>query len=532
MKTKTHFVLRLATLLLIFFAGPIWAKSPDWQTHKYGYFASGESLNSILMDFSASYGIPAVVSEKLTAPINGSFPESSAEEFLGLLASITSMKWYFDGDVLHFYRSDETAKTVISLNNLSPSELYGTISVLPWWQSGAHWQALDDYSIVFVGGAPKFVETVESVSKLLDASAKSSQEEEFSISVFRLKFASVSDYNYQYRGQTKSFPGVLSLLEDQLILRGPNSAGSLDGGGAHFEPNNTESDGDHITSDNEEKPTQRDSNNALIKPFIRADNRLNAIIIGDTKENISIYKRLIDSIDVPIRQVEIDVTIAHMQTDAFFEFGANWSHQANGRSVVVNGVRVAANIIEAGEIRIVAGTAESLLTTIRSLERKGRAKIISRPSILTLENFEAVFDSNSTFHVRLAGVEDVELVPITVGTLLRVTPHIQLDEEDVSIRLDIHIEDGQQSSQVVDNIPVLTNTVVNTQATVRENESLVIGGFYYDAEEETNTSVPILRNIPFVKKLFQSTREDSRSTIRVFLITPKLADLQKPIGRN
>ncbi|WDE02802.1 type III secretion system outer membrane ring subunit SctC [Thalassomonas viridans] len=518
--------LRYSLLLLCFFSQQALSSQPDWKGQKYGYMASGETLKEILREFASSYGIPANVSDSLDMPINGNFPENTAENILKQLSAISNMTWYYDGHMLHFYRTDESESAVVQLKYISTQELYQTMRVLPWWQLNAQWTALEQQKLIFVAGAPKFVEMVVKVAEMLDKEVRKQHEDKFVISTFRLQYASAIDYTYSYRGQEKQVPGVLSLLTDTLsgsqsgqVTRVKKPQPSLQGRlpvkpvktGAAAQDGG-QSSAPAFVEDEVSGP-------GGIKPFIKADHRLNAIVIGDTQANVDTYGELIKSLDVPLDQIEVNVTMVNIQTDDLSRLGVDWQYTSNDYAVNVGDIS-ATGALATGELQLIAGAAGNLVSKIRALATEGKAKITSQPSVLTLDNYEAVLDNSNTFYVRISGEDVVDLFPVTVGTLVRVTPHIQRTFNGEEVRLDIQIEDGQQTEQSVDGIPVVTNTLINTQAVIGKNQSLLIGGYYYDSQGESVSQVPLLHRIPLLGNLFKSTSKTSVKMLRLFLISP------------
>lgn len=516
------------------------ASKPDWQGKQYGYFASGETMQKILTEFAASYGIPAKVSEKLTVPVNGKFESQSADSFLKQLASVSSMEWYYDGHMLYFYSPDESQNAVIRLKNLDTDKFYQTISALPWWQINSHWTAMKDQKLIFVAGASQFVERVQEVAALLDNEVRKERDEKFSISTYRLKYASATDYEYSYRGQTKVIPGVASILSSTLnaapTFFNASFAGEDLTGVMKTRQNARQAQEKANNAPQEQAATEQTPRQQGISPFIKADHRLNALVIGDTQENQDIYANLIQSLDQPLDQVEINVTIANISTDDLSELGVDWQYTSSDVNV---GFGTPGTALDAasGELQLLAGSATSFLSKIKVLATEGKASIMAQPAVLTLDNFEAVLDNSSTFYVRLQGQEEVDLYPVTVGTLLRVTPHIQPMFNGNQIRMDIQIEDGQQSStQTVDSIPVVSKTVINTQSLVKEGQSLLIGGYYYDSDTVTESKVPVLSQIPILGNLFKSTKKEKERMVRLFLISPRIITDQEgytaPAGLN
>ncbi|WDD96620.1 type III secretion system outer membrane ring subunit SctC [Thalassomonas actiniarum] len=516
--------LRYSLILLTLFALPALSSQPDWKGQKYGYMASGETLKEILREFASSYGIPANVSDSLDMPINGNFPENTAENILKQLSAISNMTWYYDGHMLHFYRTDESESAVVQLKYISTQDLYQTMRVLPWWQLNAQWTALEQQKLIFVAGAPKFVEMVVKVAAMLDKEVRKQHEDKFVISTFRLQYASATDYTYNYRGQEKQVPGVLSLLTNtisgnqagqvtQVRTPMPTLQGRLPLSSAKAKGQN--SPGSEAIPFAEEEPT----GSAGIKPFIKADHRLNAIVIGDTQANVETYGELIKSLDVPLDQIEVNVTMVNIQSDDLSELGVDWQYTSNDYAVNVGDISSTGSLAS-GELQLIAGAAGNLVSKIRALATEGKAKITSQPSVLTLDNYEAVLDNSNTFYVRLSGEDVVDLFPVTVGTLVRVTPHIQRTLDGEAVRMDIQIEDGQQTEQSVDGIPVISNTLINTQAVIGKNQSLLIGGYYFDSEGESVSKVPLLHRIPLLGNLFKSTSKTSVKMLRLFLISP------------
>ena len=523
-----YIFLLLCFLQLCLFTSAAYSSQPDWKGQKYGYMASGETLKEILREFASSYGIPANVSDSLDMPINGNFPENTAENILKQLSAISNMTWYYDGHMLHFYRTDESESAVVQLKYISTQELYQTMRVLPWWQLNAQWTALEQQKLIFVAGAPKFVEMVVKVAEMLDKEVRKQHEDKFVISTFRLQYASAIDYTYTYRGQEKQVPGVLSLLTDTISgsqggqitqvkkpmpsLQGRLPVGPKAAAAAAAKASAQSSETMPVAEEEVSGP-------GGIKPFIKADHRLNAIVIGDTQANVDTYGELIKSLDVPLDQIEVNVTIVNIQTDDLSELGVDWQYSSNDYALNIGDI-TSNSSLASGELQLIAGGAGNLVSKIRALATEGKAKITSQPSVLTLDNYEAVLDNSSTFYVRLSGEDVVDLFPVTVGTLVRVTPHIQRTFDGEAVRLDIQIEDGQQSDQSVDGIPVVSNTLINTQAVIGKNQSLLIGGYYYDSKGESVSQVPLLHRIPLLGNLFKSTSKTSVKMLRLFLISP------------
>ncbi len=117
------------------------------------------------------------------------------------------------------------------------------------------------------------------------------------------------------------------------------------------------------------------------------------------------------------------------------------------------------------------------------------------------------------------------LEEVTYGTLLRIVPRIVGDRfvERPEISLSLHLEDGSQISNAsFDGVPSVRKTEISTLATVKQGQSLLIGGVYRDAVSRKLRKVPLLGDIPYLGELFRSTTDTTSRTVRLFIIEPRI----------
>ena len=177
---------------------------------------------------------------------------------------------------------------------------------------------------------------------------------------------------------------------------------------------------------------------------------------------------------------------------------------------------------------------------ISALESKDEARMLGRPSVLTVDNVQATLENTTTYYIPLKGTEAVDLYKVESGTVLRVTPHIIREGGRTSIKLAVNVQDDQNnSSSGYENIgdgtsgtvtvAPIKQTKINTQAVVDGGQSLLIGGYYYEQNAEGNAGVPILKDIPLLGALFRSSNKKGRLMERLILLTPRIVT---PDGAN
>jgi type III secretion protein C len=270
--------------------------------------------------------------------------------------------------------------------------------------------------------------------------------------------------------------------------------------------------------------------------FVQADARQNAVVVRDRKEKMSYYENIINLLDAPVGLVEIRATIMDVDSRNLEELGVEWEYASTDPdhdTVTKGGLNTTGLFSEEDGLQLPVGDGLNLATIIGdatdhflsrvyALQQKGHAKILSRPSVLTLNNVEAQLEHSQTFYVRVAGDEEVDLFDINAGVILRVTPHIIKEENHNLIKLAIQIEDGELSDERVDEIPVVKKSIVNTQAVVGQKESLLIGGYLEERNINSRRSVPCLGEVPLLGWLFSKQSTSDHEFERLFLITPTI----------
>lgn len=287
------------------------------------------------------------------------------------------------------------------------------------------------------------------------------------------------------------------------------------------------------------QPFEPDLN--ALNPGFQADRRLNAVIVYDMREKLPIYEELIKSMDVPVGIVEINATILDINVDTVMEWEANMAavftkvsddrtsvgvidNRRQNVEPVSNKQRLLWNDGLSASFLLVNGES-AFISRLRALQGEGKARILSRPSVMTLANIEAQLRDDKTFYVRVGGYQQVDLFNVTVGVLLQVTPMI-IDEGGTNyIKMIVHVEDGHCDEQRVDNIPVVKTSSIDTQARILEGQSLLIGGYFHDERVMVERMVPFLGRIPLLGWLFKSRDHVQATMQRMFLITPRIISL-------
>jgi type III secretion protein C len=544
---KDKFAGVYAKLALLFFFLPSIVSGANWVKQPYAHYADKEPIVELLQQFGSSLGIPTIISKEVTGIVSGKFEEASAKIFLNNISSVHNLIWYHDGTVLYVYHSKEITTSIVNLKNVSPKRLLEALNSLGLLDNKYSFRSIASEGILLISGPPRYIELVKDVVDMIVSSHTDKSNDEFVVKVFQLKYAWAADRDINFNGQLVKSPGVATTLQAILGRQlsestAPlgdirNSIDKLKGHGMSLGRNSSKN---RLKEAERRRPVEVDSTKQQMstqklpsEAYIVANERINAVIVHDRFSKMPLYKELIDSLDIPINQVEIEVSIIDVSTDKLEDMGVEWQANGSRGTIATSDFTKGALPRDTNELSLVLGndvnfstilngTQDYFLTRIRMLSEEGDAKVLSQPSILTLDNTEALIDHSTTFYVRLAGENEVDLFPVSVGSVVRVTPHIINEFDQNKIHLDIKIEDGQETGDTVDDIPTVNKSMINTQALINDNGSLLIGGYYYNQESITVSKVPLLGDLPLLGWFFKSENVQFRKTARLFLITPKI----------
>jgi type III secretion protein C len=586
--------LALTILLSSSLQGAALAQEVPWRNGTFELQASNEPLNAFLLRLFVLEGVSATMSPTVaSARVNGRFKGTAAAVFKEV-ASTYGLTSYFDGSTLHVYSLLEMETRLLQVDPIDVPRVERLLRQMKLFDARFPLRTSSAEGQVLVSGPPRYAELVEQVV-LRVAAAPSRPKAGVEVRVFRLKHARAQDTVITIGGVETRVSGVASMLHsllndartdpENLQRQLPRTMSGLRGQGLAsvgqaasrmlpVSPGNGTSDASgallgsllpqpqgalpgSATAAAAASPAAALTGSvpqevAFVRgnAMIRADARLNAVVVRDTRERMPMYAQVIESLDVETPLVEIEATVIDVADDKSEQLGIDWRLHSrrvdissspnnlagNGGAPgpnLANDLLYSADPLSAG--RGLIGTLlfgnerRYFLSRLNVLSERGDANLISRPRILTTDNHEAVLQSTQEFYVRVAGREQVDLFNVSLGMVMRVTPTLVEDEQGRRFKLQVRIEDGNTNSGAqVDQIPVVNRNAIATQAIVGDGQSLLIGGYINEERSNSNTGVPGLSSVPVIGWLFGQRGNTVRRKERMFMITPRLVDIRSP----
>lgn len=534
------------------------AASVPWPDASFTYIADKQELPDVLASFSRNFGLELQASAAVMARserVNGKYTSASPTDFLNQLSSAYGLQWFYYGGTLYVSRNFETATRAIAPAGISLPEFRKALTDLGIVEPKFGWGELPERGVAMVSGPPSYVDLVVWAVATLPLPQPQQQ-----MRVFRLKHAAVNDRVISYRDQQITTAGIATILRNLVTGQGGTGGTSLANlpqvsnliAPLRSAQAMTEAVDDKAAAPGQPAPPPSGSKeaqeqartrntNALVRPVIQADSRLNAIVVKDLPQHMPAYEELIKLLDVPTKLIEIEAVIVDVNSSSIAELGIDWGARAGN---VAGGFgtpglapdRVTGTVVIGDNVSpntVIPNAGNFLMSRVRILEGKGNARIVSRPSVLTVDNLGALIDLSDTFYIQSIGERVAQVVPVTVGTTLKVTPHIIDTDKGESVHLIVDIEDGAiQESENQQVLPRIRKSTIGTQAVMGEKESLLIGGFNAESDIKQVDQVPWLGSIPIIGIFFKKKSSRLEKRERLFLITPKIISATALPGKS
>jgi len=179
-----------------------------------------------------------------------------------------------------------------------------------------------------------------------------------------------------------------------------------------------------------------------------------------------------------------------------------------------------------------AGAEVALSDIMQAIAEQGDIKVLSSPTISTLNNQKAVirvgdqdvFFITGAVSTQTTVTQTIQPMTIDIGIILDVTPQIA---EDGTIIMNIHpsITDKTGEKTTPDGkstFPLLSVRETDTTVRVRDGQTIIIAGLMQEKIEEDHTGVPVLQSLPLMGSLFRYKSRTKKNSELVIMITPTL----------
>jgi type IV pilus assembly protein PilQ len=301
------------------------------------------------------------------------------------------------------------------------------------------------------------------------------------------------------------------------------------------------------------------------------DERTNTLMVQDTAENLAEIRRLVQTLDVPVRQVLIEARIVVVsdtfERDLGTQFGVTTA-QRNGNNglLAVTGSGTGADTLVQSAVGALTGTTTTTTTgvtvpspatpalanrymvntpaantngsigisllagsylvdlALSAAENEGKSETISSPRVITANQKQATIMQGVEIPYQESASSGATTTQFKNAVLsLKVTPLITPDNRVI---LDLDVSDDTVGQQVTSatggSVPSIDTRQIQTQVLVGDGQTVVLGGILETTKSYSANKVPWLGDIPVLGNLFKSTTNINNKTELLIFITPKI----------
>ncbi len=280
------------------------------------------------------------------------------------------------------------------------------------------------------------------------------------------------------------------------------------------------------------------------------DQRTNSLLVTETAAKLEEIRKLINLIDVPVRQVVIEARIVNASTNDAEKIGVAWGatgrHQQNssgdsismGSSSAVPGAIAGGgsptgahgNIVDLGvtdfgatqfNLGFISGDGRRLVDLqLSAIESSGRGEVVTQPKVITGDKQEAIIKSGKQIPYAETAPNGASTVSFKDVVLeLKVTPNITPDDR---IIMELNIKQDSPGSLAQDGTLMIDTNEVQTNVLVANGETVVLGGVFQTQEREAVVKTPFLGDLPLIGRLFRRNEFSKEKTELLIFITPKI----------
>ena len=300
---------------------------------------------------------------------------------------------------------------------------------------------------------------------------------------------------------------------------------------------------------------------------VSVDDRTNTLLIQDTSDSIANVRQLVNTLDIPVRQVLIEARIVVVSDQFSRDLGvragltATRNNGTNGlystsgtaastdtmlSSALTNlktnntpypvSVPVSGSAANRYNVNLpVANPAGSLAMMVlgsdyivdlelSAAQTEGRGEVISSPRVITANQKEAVIEQGTEIPYQQSASSGAATIQFKKAVLsLRVTPLITPDNRVV---LDLNVKKDSVGQVIVTsggvNVPSIDTSEISNQVIVADGQTVVLGGILQTERRTSETKVPLLGDVPVLGNLFKRNSKTNNKAELLIFITPKI----------
>jgi len=332
-------------------------------------------------------------------------------------------------------------------------------------------------------------------------------------------------------------PGLNGVNNNNNRAGGFNSFGSTSGFSSGFGSNNANRFGNSGNAQQQGGGAPTITATAIGDIRVVADEFNNTILVWATGSQFRKIESSLKRLDVAPIQVLIEASIIEVTLNDNLAYGVEWLFRNSGiggRNYSGTGSLGSLNNTTPGPVAAAAGnftyslfnSGGDIAARLSAVAGQGQVKMLSSPSVMVMDNHPASISVGEQIPVKVSSTitsnsflsDNYQLKD--TGVILNVTPSVNSGNM-VSLQIDQSVIDDA-GLDAASQQTKFSNRQLTSKLAVRSGESIVMGGLIRDRNEDNNSGIPLLKDIPIIGKAFSTTNRNSRRTELLLVMTPRV----------
>ncbi|MCF7763957.1 MAG: hypothetical protein K9N62_09815 [Verrucomicrobia bacterium] len=258
-------------------------------------------------------------------------------------------------------------------------------------------------------------------------------------------------------------------------------------------------------------------------------------------------KQLLDEyIDRPTRQIFVEGMVLEISEEGLSELGVEWEFREGSFDAVVGSVAPAGTSLSTANLTFddAMDLPKNWTIQLKALVRDGKAEVLSRPSVLTLNNRQATIRVGTDIPIATSKQDNgyspsgqiaFDFKYLATGISLNVMPRANEAGNEVSLLIDTIVSSvvpgaelalRSSSGEVLASAPTIATRRIQTYARINNNTPFIIGGLVNKEHTITRDKIPLLGDIPYLGALFRSEKSSSKKREVIIVLTPHVLPVE------
>ncbi|KAA8733346.1 type IV pilus secretin PilQ [Acinetobacter qingfengensis] len=283
---------------------------------------------------------------------------------------------------------------------------------------------------------------------------------------------------------------------------------------------------------------------------VASDVRTNTLIVNDTAAKIDEIRKMIDLIDVAVKQVMVEARVVRASDSFSKDLGVKWGIASKSNDFLIAGDRSSLSTLSDSDttqysdlsdnVSVDLGVEDAvgqisfglikfsdfmLDLELSASQAEGLTEVISTPKVMTADKQKALIKSGVQIPYQSTSTSGSSTSTTTsfkdAVLLLEVTPSITPDGK---VAMQLNITKDALAGYAQNGEALISTNQINTNVLVGSGETVVLGGVFEDTTENSVTKIPFLGDLPYIGRLFRNTSKSKQKDELLIFVTPRIVN--------